>query len=120
MMKPRDDCNCDPAACFDPAHEKFWMPANWPLGRAPVRLEFDKLGGVHVTATVVLSRDWPDAWIPGHRGDLREVWSSCGGRAQPWQIEELLRDVRQQRDLEVFGGLGAATEALLDYYEAAA
>ena len=117
-MIEREKCQCPDDACFDPAHEKFWMPSNWPMGRAPVRIDLGERDCT-VTATVVLQRDWPNAWIRGYRGDVRDVWSSCGGRPSHWQLESMVREVEQERDIEVFGGLGMATEALLECLEAA-
>lgn len=30
-------CDCTGEGCSNPKHHDFWMPENWPGGRAPVR-----------------------------------------------------------------------------------
>ena len=124
-MIEREQCNCDPAACFDPKHQAFWMPENWPGGLAPVEQRIERRpNGDFVVSTYAwfyLKTDWPDAWpIALKRGELGHniSHSTCdaGGIAEAldWQR----RNAEAERNLHVHGGLGLATEALLETYEA--
>ncbi len=78
----------DATACTDPSHPHFWMPANWPGGRAPAQVEYrhdtprpDREYDTSERLTSVSARLWvadaagvPDLWTSAVYGSGRGIY----------------------------------------------
>lgn len=105
---------------FDVSDEGFWAPENWPMLKAPIKVDVAYTGGgrygVYLTLWMRLGRDWPAHVPPAKRGDdgLGSWSTSCTADGIDAAIAEGRKYLAAQRDLELNGGLAMATEELLE------
>lgn len=102
----------------NPSDERFWLPENWPLGKAPCRHEvrrsmnrYRKQGDPTFNFTVSVS-----LWTKYHDGEIHLDYESRIGTTAsniPAFLDAATRRLKQRRDEELAGGLGVATRVLL-------
>lgn len=75
-------CDCETDGCSNPGHHDFWMPENWPGGRAPVRWTYhdrsaDREAGNQYASDSMGVEVWvPDCCVDPEGGAL--WWASRG------------------------------------------
>jgi len=76
-------CDCTGEGCSNPKHHDFWMPENWPGGRAPVRWKYhdrsaEREAGNHFAGDSIGVEVWVPDYCLGGPKDGGLWWASQG------------------------------------------